>query len=154
MVRVAMSTSSPRRSEYRRRSLADMLREEPYVRDVLAMALTARVALVGIGAVSRNATLVRYGYCTASEIDLFARQGAVGDILGYFYDRDGHILSLELHDHVVAISPDQLSWISTIVAAAAGPDKIDAILGVLRGRFVNILITDETTASELLRRTK
>ena len=136
------------------RGLADMLRAEPYVRDVLAMALTARIALVGIGAVSRNATLVRYGYCTATEIDLFARQGAVGDILGYFFDHDGQILSLELHSHVIAISPDHLSRIPTIVAAAAGPEKIDAILGVLHGRLINILITDETTASEILRRTK
>ena len=86
-------------------SLAEMLREEPYVRDVLAMALTARIALVGIGAVTRNATFVRYGYCTASEIELFARQGAVGDILGYFYDRDGQILPLDLHRLVVVGSP-------------------------------------------------
>jgi lsr operon transcriptional repressor len=55
---------------------------------------------------------------------------------------------------VVAVPPDQLSRIPTIVAAAAGPDKVDPILGVLRGRIVNILITDETTAAELLRRAK
>jgi lsr operon transcriptional repressor len=135
-------------------SLAEMLRAEPYVRDVMAMALTARIALVGIGAMSRNASLVRFGYCTASEIELFARQGAVGDILGYFYDRDGQILPLDLHQLVVAVPPDQLFRIPTIVAAAAGPDKVDPILGALRGRIVNILITDETTAAELLRRAK
>jgi lsr operon transcriptional repressor len=44
--------------------------------------------------------------------------------------------------------------IPTIVAAAAGPDKIDPILGVLRGRIVNILITDETRAAELLKRAR
>jgi lsr operon transcriptional repressor len=70
------------------------------------------------------------------------------------YDRDGQILPLDLHQLVVAVPPDQLSRIPTIVAAAAGPDKVDPILGVLRGRIVNILITDETTAAELLRRAK
>ncbi len=87
---------------------AEMLGREPYVRNVLSMALTARVAIVGIGATSRNATLVRDGYCTMAEIDLFVRQGAVGDILGYFYDRDGNILSLDLHDHVVAVKLNEL----------------------------------------------
>src|SRR5690606_26316948 len=69
--------------------LAEMLRVEPYVRYVLDMAATARLALIGVGVVSSAATLVRYGYCTSTEIELFARRGAVGDILGYFYDAQG-----------------------------------------------------------------
>ncbi len=133
---------------------AEMLRREPYVCNVLSMALTARVAIVGIGAVSRNATLVHNGYCTTAEIDLFARQGAVGDVLGYFFDRDGAVLSLDLHDHVVAVALHELKQIPTIIGAAAGPEKTDAILGALHGRLINILVTDETTAEDILRRAK
>ncbi|MDQ2705044.1 MAG: sugar-binding transcriptional regulator, partial [Pseudomonadota bacterium] len=47
--------------------LAEMLRVEPYVRYVLDMAATARLALIGVGVVSSAATLVRYGYCTSTE---------------------------------------------------------------------------------------
>lgn len=133
--------------------LAAMLRVEPYVRNVLDMASTARLALIGIGAVSNAATLVRYGYCTSAEIDLFARRGAVGDILGYFYDSSGAIIDLDLHRHVVAVSVDDMSRIPNRAAAAAGVHKVDAILGLLRGRLANILITDQATAEELLRRT-
>ncbi len=132
--------------------LAEMLRIEPYVRHVLDMAATARLALIGVGSVSNSATLVRYGYCSSAEVELFARRGAVGDILGYFYDADGQILDLDLHRHVVAVSPDQLRKIPNVAAAAAGPHKIASILGLLRGRLANILVTDETTARELLRR--
>lgn len=131
---------------------AEMLTREPYVRNVLSMALTARLAIVGIGAVSRNATLVRDGYCTSGEIELFVRQGAVGDILGYFYDRDGTVLSLDLHDHVVAVKPEDMKRIPSIVGAAAGAEKVEPILGALRGRLINILVTDETTAREILGR--
>ena len=131
---------------------AEMLGKEPYVRNVLSMALTARVAVVGIGATSRSATLVRDGYCTTAEIDLFVRQGAVGDILGYFYDRDGNILSLDLHDHVVAVKPEELKRIPSIVGAAAGAEKVEPILGAMRGKLINILVTDETTARDILGR--
>ncbi len=134
------------------RELADMLRVEPYVRHVLEMAKTARLALIGVGAVSSAATLVRYGYCTSAEVELFARQGAVGDFLGYFYDADGQILDLDLHKHVVAIAPDDLRKIPRVAAAAAGLHKVDAILGLLRGKIADILVTDEATAGELLRR--
>lgn len=132
--------------------LAEMLRVEPYVRNVLDMALTARTALIGVGSVARSATLVRYGYCTASEIELFTRRGAVGDILGYFYDRDGQILDLDLHRHVVAVTPDGLRQIPSVIGAAAGPEKVEAILGLLRGKLANVLVTDEPTARDLLRR--
>ena len=132
--------------------LADMLRVEPYVRHVLDMALTAKVAMIGVGSVARSATLVRYGYCTATEIELFTRQGAVGDILGYFYDADGQILDLDVHRHVVAVTPENLRKIPAVVGAAAGAEKVSSILGLLRGRLANILVTDEPTARELLRR--
>lgn len=132
---------------------AEMLREEPYVRNVLALALTAQIAIVGIGAVTRNATFARNGYCSDSEIDLFVRKGAVGDLLGYFYDRDGQVLSLDLHDHVVAVPLNELRGIPTVIGAAAGLDKVEAITGALRGKHINILITDETTATEILRTT-
>ncbi len=134
--------------------LAAMLRLEPYVRNVLDMASTARIGVIGIGAVSSTATLVRYGYCTGPEIELFARRGAVGDILGYFYDANGEILDLDLHRHVVAVPVEDLRKIPNLAAAAAGPHKVDAILGLLRGRLANILITDQATAEELLRRAK
>jgi lsr operon transcriptional repressor len=132
--------------------LAEMLRIEPYVRHVLDMAATARLALIGVGSVSSTATLVRYGYCTNAEVELFARRGAVGDVLGYFYDANGEILDLDLHRHVVAVLPEDLRKIPNVAAAAAGPKKVDSILGLLRGHLANILVTDEPTARELLRR--
>ena len=134
--------------------LAEMLRVEPYVRHVLDMALTAKLALVGVGSVARSATLVRYGYCTWAEIELFARRGAVGDLLGHFYDRNGEILDLDLHRHVVAVTPEDMRKIPAVAAVAAGPEKVEAILGLLRGRLANILVTDEPTARELLGREK
>ena len=134
--------------------LAEMLRREPYVRHVLDIAATARMALIGVGAVASSATLVRYGYCSQAEIELFARRGAVGDVLGYFYDENGRILDLDLHRHVVALSPEELRKIPNVAAAAAGTAKVESILGLLRGKLANILITDEITARELLRREK
>lgn len=132
--------------------LAEMLRREPYVRHVLDIAATARMALVGVGAVVPSATLVRYGYCSQDELALFGRRGAVGDVLGYFYDENGEILDLDLHRHVVALRPEELRNIPHVAAAAAGEAKLEAILGMLRGRLANILITDEPTARSLLKR--
>lgn len=131
-------------------SFASALREEPFVRDIIAMALTARVALVGIGSLSSEATLVRNGYCTKSELDLFRRQGAVGDVLGFFYDADGTVLPLDLHSHVVSVEPQRLKTIPMVIGAAAGLHKVEAIVAAMRGKHIDALITDETTALAIL----
>lgn len=129
---------------------ARALKEEPYVRDIILMALTAPVALVGIGSLSPDATLVQNDYCTRSELELFRRRGAVGDVLGYFYDADGRVLDLDLHDHVVAVGLDRLKAIPTIVGAAAGQTKVQAILSAIRGGHITTLVTDQPTAEAIL----
>jgi DNA-binding transcriptional regulator LsrR (DeoR family) len=37
-----------------------------------------------------------------------------------------------------------------VIGVAGGADKHEAILGAMRGRFVNVLVTDEDTATALL----
>lgn len=131
---------------------AHALREEPFVRDIIDMALTSRIALVGVGSLSHEATLVRSDYCSRSELSLFRRQGAVGDILGFFYDEQGKVLPLDLHEHVVSVPLDRLATIDTVIAAAAGVQKAEAILGAMRGGHINTLVTDQTTAEAILER--
>ena len=63
-------------------------------------------------------------------------------------------IDLDIHRHVVAIRVEDLRRIPNRAAAASGPHKVEAILGLLRGRLANILITDQATAEELLRRGK
>ncbi|MCX6090421.1 MAG: hypothetical protein NTX88_08680 [Candidatus Atribacteria bacterium] len=40
------------------------------------------------------------------------------------------------------------------ISLSGGPFKIDALLGALHGHFTRILVTDEETARELIRREK
>lgn len=131
---------------------AHALREEPFVRDIIDMALTSRIALVGIGSLSHEATFVRSDYCSRTELNLFRRQGAVGDILGFFYDAAGKVLPLDLHEHVVSVPLDRLATIETVIGAAAGKRKTEAILGAMRGGHIDILVTDQITAEAILER--
>jgi lsr operon transcriptional repressor len=78
------------------------------------------------------------------------RKGAVGDILCQFYDECGEPLDLPLHDRVIGVKLAALSRAEKVVAAAGGTHKAQAIHAALRGKFVGILITDETTAAGLI----
>jgi DNA-binding transcriptional regulator LsrR (DeoR family) len=46
---------------------------------------------------------------------------------------------------------NQLKTVPQVVAIAGGKEKTQAILGALRGGYINLLITDTVTAREILK---
>jgi len=51
---------------------------------------------------------------------------------------------------VIAVSLEQLARVDRLIGVAGGPRKYEAIRAALRGRLVNVLITDHVTAERLL----
>jgi deoxyribonucleoside regulator len=76
----------------------------------------------------------------------------VGEICGRFYNSTGRPCSPQLDCRTLAIDLDNLKQKRLSIAIAGSPNKIEAILGMLRGRYCNVLITDEETAKSLLSR--
>lgn len=76
----------------------------------------------------------------------------VGDIASRFFDINGAIALNELNDRVVGFRLEELKEKEWAIAIAVGINKINALIGALRGGFMNVLYTDEKTARELLNR--
>lgn len=107
-------------------------------------------ALVGIGAVEPSPLLAESGNIFApQELNLLRQEEAVGDILMRFYDIHGNLVKTGLEKRVISMTLDQLSKVSRAIGVAGGARKYEAILGALRGRWINILITDHFTARRL-----
>jgi DNA-binding transcriptional regulator LsrR (DeoR family) len=90
------------------------------------------------------------GYITPQEQEALGRAGAAGDICSRFYDLVGRRIQLDLADRTISIDLDILKGLDYSIAVAGGAHKVPAILGALRGRFINVLITTEETARLLL----
>ena len=116
-------------------------------------ATAADAAVVGIGAIDqrRDATILRSGYISEGEQLMYARKGAVGDILGYFLQADGRpVEGLEIHRELLGVTLDELAQLPTIVGVAGGEEKAQAIYAALTGKRINGLVTEETTARAVL----
>ena len=50
----------------------------------------------------------------------------------------------------IAVDLERLRSLRCSIGMAASREKVPAILGALRGRYINVLITDEETAKILL----
>lgn len=120
------------------------------VRDVLERARAANVALIGIGNARDDSAVVRMGCFSVSEMRRLRDRGAVGDILGSFFDADGNVVVDGIGDRVVAIGRADLEAITCVVAICSERDKGDAILGALRSGMLNVLVTNLSTARTVL----
>ncbi len=112
------------------------------------------VALVGIGVLSPEpiSTYYKAGYIEDSDLELLRRNKVVGDIFAHFFDIEGRIRDGELGERIIGISAAQLKNVQYSIGVAGGLHKSPAILGALRGKLINFLITDHATAEDLLAR--
>ena len=67
-----------------------------------------------------------------------------------FYDIQGNPVTTEFHDRIIAVELERLRALPYSIGMAASREKVPAILGALRGHYINVLITDEETAKILL----
>lgn len=133
-----------------RADLRDSLRREPDVEEIFRMIPLSSMSVVGIGCMNDRATIVKNGILNNNDFTFLKMRGAVGDVLSHFLDKNGEIVSTELETRLISTPMDQLKTLENVIGAAGGPDKAEAILAVLRGGYLDVLITDEDTAQLLL----
>ena len=117
----------------------------------LAMARTAQVAVTGIGSIDSSLSgLRRAGYFSDSDLEHLRSVGVVGDLMGYLMDEDGRVLDIPQNRCIVALRPEHLAEVETVVGVAGGTTKAGAILAALRGGYLDVLVTDSMAAEAVL----
>ena len=79
------------------------------------------------------------------------KAGAVGYVCALFYDIYGNLLDHPITQRVIGVSPKTLIAAPIRLGVAGGHQKILPVLGALRGGFLNVLVTDDVVASELVK---
>lgn len=128
----------------------DILIKEKSIQEVLEMDKKADLAITGIGNLQKDSiTMEDPMLDEKTKNEILAKHG-VGEIIGRILDVDGHFIDTEFHNKLMALSPEDFKQIPVRVGAAGGMEKKEAILSVLKGEWINVLITDEEVANYLL----
>ncbi|MBO8165065.1 MAG: sugar-binding transcriptional regulator [Brevibacillus sp.] len=128
----------------------DALINEPEIQEVLGIARRATVALLGIGQISEEATIVQSGYLNSKELYTIQRRGAVANLCASFLDEQGNILDLPVTERMIGVTLPELRRHTQVIGIASGKDKVPAITATLRGRWIDVLVTDYDTAKNIL----
>jgi DNA-binding transcriptional regulator LsrR (DeoR family) len=132
--------------------VAEALLRERTIAEALALAARVEFAIIGIGTVdSALSSLLRAGYITDQELRQLQELGAVGDIMARQLDAQGQLLNVRFNQRVIGLQDiGRLRDIPVVMGVAGGDAKAAAILAALRGRYVNVLVTDRNTAGQVL----
>ncbi len=122
------------------------LMEEEVIKEIFEKAKTSNFSFVGIGRLTDRSTMVQEGYIEKSDFLELKENNIIGDICTTFFDENGDVVQTELNDRIIGIDIRDLKGKSTIVGIAGGEYKKEAILGALRGGFLDVLITDKEVA--------
>jgi DNA-binding transcriptional regulator LsrR (DeoR family) len=133
------------------RNAREILLSDQYTATVLEKARTSNLAFMGIGAPRRDSMLVREGSVVSwrNLADLM-KQGAVGDINLRYFDALGQRIASELDDRIIGLTLDEIRRIELVVGVTGGSAKYKAIQAALKGKLIDVLVTDHITAQQLL----
>lgn len=128
----------------------DLLAQQPMIKDVLERLRKVDLVFVSAGGLATDSTIHQVDLISTPEGRSLKEAGAVGDLCAHWLDIDGKLVDHPLNKRAVALSPFDLKSVPCVIMASGGPDKVEILHGVLRGQMVDILITDEVTASGIL----
>lgn len=108
------------------------------------------IAFVGIGSPSSSSNVIWNENLRSNEIMENFGEDVVGETCTRFYNSMGNEVETSLTDRTISIELDLLKKIKYVVGVAAGVEKTEAIRAAMKGKLINILVTDEKTAMALL----
>jgi len=123
------------------------------IREVSRRLVKADIALVGIGTLENSVFMERESF-SAGDIATLRAAGAVGEILGRFYDDSGQECDSPFRDRVVSLPLDKLRKVPQVVAVVSGSDRSAAVAASIRGGVVKGLVIDEAGAAALIEESK
>ena len=132
-------------------STAASLLEDPSVEKAIAISRDCDIALMGIGTTKPEfCSLFRGDHITLDELDTIRAASAVGDVCAIYYEINGEVADIDFNKRRIGTSYHDLLNIDTRLAVAGNPEKAEAVLGAIRGEFINALVTDDKTALRVL----
>jgi DNA-binding transcriptional regulator LsrR (DeoR family) len=123
---------------------------DEYVSDAMKIIQNVNVAYLGIGPLTPETIAVREKIITADDCNYLINKGAVGNIGLRYYDIKGQAVHSNFDERVIGASLDKFHHTDRVIGLAGGAEKFEAVLGALRGKYINVLITDNLLATRLV----
>lgn len=125
-------------------SVREGILREPYYRKSYAVLKSCTIAVLGITDIDHAK------FPQLERTKWTVPPNAAGETCARLYDVDGKPIKTDLERRIMALELEDLLRIPLRIGVAGMPRKTKAILGALRGGYINALVTDSGVAAALL----
>jgi len=130
--------------------IAETIKKDSKIREVLDLADKADTVIFSVGYISEDSVLVKAGYFTKNDYANLRNEGYVGDICSRYIKYDGSHAIGELYNRVIGISLESIKLKKNSIGVVIGNEKAKGTLAALQGGYINTLFTDEDTAQKII----
>ena len=106
--------------------------------------------VVGIGELKDETKLYKESNFNKQYKEHLLSKGCIGDIGFRWFDREGKIVVHDYDNKTIGYNILNKNNETPVIGIAGGKKKEEAILGALKGGFIDVLITDDETAKFLI----
>jgi DNA-binding transcriptional regulator LsrR (DeoR family) len=132
----------------------EILLRDPLISQNMTLARNCDMALFSVGVFDPESQLVQHGILSRQEVNRMQKAGVIGDVLSHTFNQKGEEVSSSLSERLIGLNIEDLSKLKKCVLIAGGEAKWKCILAALDGKWVDMLITDDKTASWLIQTDK
>ncbi|MGN0417462.1 sugar-binding transcriptional regulator [Anaerostipes faecalis] len=123
------------------------LEEDPTIKECLNLARNANIILTSVGSIVYKSWKA---YLSTRDLYHLEHKGAIGHIGGHFYDKNGIEVITPMAGKMIGLGLEDIKRVENVVCVAGLEMKSEAILGAMRGGYIDTLITDEACAQKIL----
>lgn len=132
-------------------NVKEKLMKDPAVTESMFLMKKCDLILMSVGNFDANGDMpIWWGYMTDKHRIELRKKGAVGSLCAQFFDIEGNWIDCEWNRKCISIPWDDLKKAKEKIIIAHGPSKVRGILGALRGKMIDVLITDTITAAAVM----
>jgi DNA-binding transcriptional regulator LsrR (DeoR family) len=117
---------------------------------VMSLARDSNINIIGMSRLSPESTVSKVGVLQPSDIDELYNKGAVGDISGFFIDKDGNEVDWTKSSLYMGLPLSIISKARNVICIADSEDKVNVLKAALKKKYFNILIINKEVACKLL----
>ncbi len=119
-------------------------------KDVLGYWEHLDVAIVGVGGNLDESDSQWRDLLTTKDYQMLEKEHAVGECCCRFFDREGTPIYNELQRRTIGLSLEKIAEVPKSIAIARGDQKVQALLAMIRKKYVNCIVSDRETIISIL----
>ena len=128
----------------------DILLQNPIIKKTLQMIDECDLIVTSLGVVNSDTPQRIWDAHVKDGVRAnLIENGAIGFLCAHFFDKDGNFIEHEINDKIIGIRTERIKQ-NKLMLVAGGESKCKAIYAVLKGGYVNTLVSDDKTLKKIL----